>query len=102
MGPRPSTGSSATATPAGSGGNSCPGAATTTTGPSTARDSTAAARKSNVDPCHSSPAFAAPIRVDRPPASTTPAAITTPASVCPEGPLQDVQRLEGVLQGSAH
>jgi hypothetical protein len=42
--------------------------------------SSAAVRYSNVEPCHSRQAFGVPIRDDRPPASTTPAASTRPAT----------------------
>ena len=54
-------------------GSSCPGARTTTTGPSVARARMPTVRRSSVDPCHSSAALGVPIRDDRPPASTTPA-----------------------------
>src|SRR5690348_6254118 len=72
-GPLPSRGSSTTTVPSGRSGRSWPPARTTTTGPSAARATIPTVRRSSVDPCHSSAAFAVPIREDRPPASTTPA-----------------------------
>ena len=66
-----------TSTPEGSVGSGWPGAPTTTTGPSTARPTTETVRRSRVEPCHSSAAFEDPIREDRPPASTTPAVLST-------------------------
>jgi NAD(P)-dependent dehydrogenase (short-subunit alcohol dehydrogenase family) len=48
-------------------------ARTTTTGPSTVRATTPMVRRRSVDPCHSRVAFGAPIRDERPPASTMPA-----------------------------
>ena len=83
-GPSPGAGSRAITTPGGSGGSSHvppPSApTTTTTGPVTVRMSSAAVRYSNVEPCHSREDFGVPIRDDRPPASTTPAASTRPAT----------------------
>jgi len=72
-GPRPGRASSVTSVPAGSGGSACPGARTTITRPTAGR-SAATARDSSVPPSHGTAAFAAPIRADAPPASTTPAA----------------------------
>ena len=54
-------------------GSSWPAARTTTTGPSTARATRPTARRTSVEPCHSSVAFGAPMRVERPPARTMPA-----------------------------
>ena len=48
-------------------------ARTTTTGPSTARATMPAARRTSVEPCHSSAPSGVPMRVERPPASTMPA-----------------------------
>src|SRR5215211_6265285 len=72
-GPRPSRASVATSTPDGRGGRSCPGALTTTTGPSTTRLTMPTTRRRRVEPCHSRAAFGRPILVDRPPAKTIPA-----------------------------
>src|SRR5690606_32431339 len=47
---------------------------TTTTSPPTARPTNPVTRRSSDVPCHCSAALSRPIRVDRPPASTTPAA----------------------------
>src|SRR5687768_904582 len=60
--------------PGPSSGSSCPGARTTITGPSTARPTTPVTCRSRVEPCHSRAAFGVPIRDERPPARTTPAA----------------------------
>ena len=69
-GPRPSRSSVTTSTAPSSAGNACPGADTTTTGPSTDRATIPVTRRSRVEPCQSSAAFGEPIREDRPPAST--------------------------------
>ena len=79
-GPLPSRGSSTTTVRSGSSGRSWPLALTTTTGPPVARARMPTVRASRVDPCHSSDALGAPIREDRPPASTTPAEAAISAS----------------------
>ncbi len=76
-GPRSSLASWTSSTSSGSAGSSCPGARTTTTGPSTARPTMPVMRRSSVDPCHSSAAFGVPMREDRPPARTMPAVSAT-------------------------
>ena len=76
-GPSPSTGSSTTSTPAG--GRAAPDRARPRRRPGRrrSRPSTRWSRYSSVEPCHSRAAFGSPIRVERPPASTTPAAVRT-------------------------
>ena len=70
-GPWSATASRATSMPTGSGGNSWPGAPTTTTGAAAAATARATWTTSG-DPAQSRSAFGSPIRVDRPPASTIP------------------------------
>src|SRR5262249_47527434 len=60
-------------------GSSCPGARTTTTGPSTARCATPVTRRNSVEPCQSSAALGEPMRDDLPPARTIAPASNTRA-----------------------
>ena len=79
-GPCSATASRATSTPSGSGGNSWPGAPTTTTGDAAAATARATWTTSG-DPSQSRSAFGSPIRVDPPPASTIPPSRFAPVSV---------------------
>ena len=73
-GPRPSRSSVTISTPPASAGNDCPRADTTITGPVTDRATIPVTRRSSVEPCQSSAALGEPMREERPPASTIPAA----------------------------